>query len=57
MRVTKGKQARQLPTRGGLNDLAKTQRKITDYSKATPLDVGDNSPTALQVATHKRRRP
>lgn len=34
--MKKGKQARQLPTRGGLNDLGKTQRTITDYAKATP---------------------
>ena len=57
MRITKGKQARQLPNRGGLNDLAKTQRKITDYGKATPLEIGDNTPTALQVAMRKPRRP
>ena len=35
--MKKGKQTRILPTRGGLNDLGKTQRTILDYGKATPI--------------------
>ena len=31
-----GKKTRQLPTRGGLNDLGKTHRTIADYVKVAP---------------------
>ena len=34
--MKQGKKTRQLPTRGGLNDLGKSKRTITDYAKATP---------------------
>lgn len=31
------KLGRALPTRGGLNDLARTGRSINDYAKASPM--------------------
>ena len=42
-----GKQTRQLPTRGGLNDLGKSGRTIMDYGKAiTPTE---KTPTVMQA--------
>lgn len=32
-----GKKTRQLPLRGGLNDLDKSKRTLLDYGKATPI--------------------
>ena len=32
-----GKKTRQLPARGGLNDLQRSGRTIVDYAKATPI--------------------
>lgn len=46
MKPKQGKPSRQLPTRGGLNDLGKSKRTIADYSKATPLAVA--SPNVIQ---------
>ena len=37
MKARKGSKTRQLPSRGGLNDLAKTDRSILDYGKTTPI--------------------
>jgi hypothetical protein len=45
--MKKGKLARQLPTRGGLNDLDKSQRTIADYAKATP-GASAGSPNVIQ---------
>lgn len=46
--MKKFKQARQLPTRGGLNDLGKSQRTIVDYSKATKTLPSVAAPNILQ---------
>jgi hypothetical protein len=46
--VKKYKQARQLPTRGGLNDLGKSQRTIIDYAKATKTLPAEAAPNILQ---------
>jgi hypothetical protein len=46
--LKKGKKTRQLPTRGGLNDLDKSQRTIVDYSKASPLKPDEASPNVIQ---------
>ena len=42
---SKGSKQRTLPDRGGMNDLAKGGRTLTDYAKATPMD--DATPSAL----------
>jgi len=44
-----GKKTRSLPTRGGLNDLAKTQHTISDYSKASPMGSTEKTPTVMQA--------
>lgn len=41
------KKGRPLPTRGGLNDLAKTQRSINDYAKASPVNNSSVPSTTL----------
>jgi hypothetical protein len=46
MKPKQGKPVRQLPTRGGLFDLGKSQRSIMDYSKATPVTAA--SPNVIQ---------
>jgi hypothetical protein len=42
-----GKQTRLLPGRGGLNDLAKTDMSLLDYSKASPLDAPEPNPATI----------
>lgn len=46
--MKKSKQARQLPNRGALNDLAKTGRTIVDYSKASPIKPDTVQPSVIQ---------
>lgn len=41
------KKGRILPTRGGLNDLARTGRTINDYAKASPLNNPAVPPSTL----------
>lgn len=46
--MKKGKKTRQLPTRGGLNDLGKSKRTLTDYSKASPISPAEATPNVIQ---------
>jgi hypothetical protein len=46
--MKKFKQARQLPSRTGLQSLDKSQRSILDYAKATPIRPLEPSPNILQ---------
>lgn len=48
MKMTKGKQARLLPGRGAMNDLAKSGRTIADYAKGTPLGLATPTPAVVQ---------
>jgi len=41
------KQTRQLPGRGSLNDLGKSQRTVLDYSKASPITQREPSPAVI----------
>ena len=41
-------QARQLPSRGALVDIDKTQRTINDYGKLTPIKPMQPTPSILQ---------
>jgi hypothetical protein len=43
------KKTRQLPTKGGLKDLDKSQRTILDYSKATPITPKEPNPNIIQT--------
>jgi hypothetical protein len=55
--MKKAKQTRQLPTRGGLNDLGKSERTLADYAKSTPLDVAKPTPGVMQnLARPKPKR-
>lgn len=54
MRITKGKQTRQLPTRGALNDVVKSDRSIADYAKVTPITPNEPTPTVIQNLQKKR---
>jgi len=55
--MKKGKQTRQLPSRGGLNDLGKSGRTIVDYAKATPSNPDEPTPTVMQnLAKPKKRK-
>lgn len=51
MRKTIGKKTRQLPTRGGLNDLDKSKRTIMDYSKA----IRATEPTATVIQNLQKK--
>jgi len=42
------KQTRQLPTRGGLNDLGRSQRTIIDYAKASPIKPAKPGQTIIR---------
>lgn len=42
------KAAKQLPARSALNALAKGSKTINDYSKSTPLQIGDTGSTIVQ---------
>lgn len=44
------KQTRQLPSRGGLYDLDRSQRTIVDYSKASPLKPAIKPLTIIDYA-------
>ena len=46
-----GKKAKQLPFRGALKDLDKSQRTINDYGKLSPLKPMEPSPSILQGLT------
>jgi hypothetical protein len=46
--LKQGKKTRQLPNRGGLKDLDKSQRTIGDYSKASPLTPSEPTPNVIQ---------
>lgn len=50
-----GKKSRLLPTRGGLNDIAKSDRSITDYSKASPTGPTEKTPTVMQALPNMRK--
>lgn len=54
VRVTKGKTTRQLPSRGALNDIVKSDRSISDYSKVTPIRPNEPTPTVIQNLQKKR---
>ena len=41
------KLTRQLPARGGLNDLDRSQRTIIDYAKASPIKPDKKTATIL----------
>ena len=49
------KKTRQLPTRGGLNDLAKSEHTISDYSKASPISPSEKTPTVMQALPNVRK--
>ena len=42
------KKTRQLPARGGLNDLGRSQRTIIDYAKASPIKPDKPGQTILK---------
>ena len=54
--MKKGKKTRQLPTRGGLNDLSKSEKTITDYSKASPINPSEPTPGVMQNLAKKKLR-
>jgi len=55
--MKKSKKARQLPTRGGLNDLGKSERTINDYSKVSPINPSEPTPSVMQnLAKPKTRK-
>lgn len=54
MRKTVGKKTRQLPSRGGLNDLDKSKRTIADYAKATPINPLEPTATVMQNLQKKQ---
>jgi hypothetical protein len=43
-----GKKAKQLPLRGALTDLDKSQRTINDYGKLSPIKPMQPTPSILQ---------
>src|SRR4029077_3569190 len=49
MAVKTSKPFRQLPGRGGLNDLGKSQRTINDYSKISPIVPTQPNPAEVRV--------
>jgi hypothetical protein len=53
--MRKGKQTRQLPTRGGLNDLDRSGRTIVDYAKATPVKPDRPAGNILQNLRNPRK--
>jgi len=53
--VRSGKKTRQLPTRGGLNDLGKSGRTIVDYAKASPIKPAEQQPSVIQNLASMRR--
>jgi hypothetical protein len=52
--VKTGKPARQLPARGGLKDLDKSQRTILDYGKASPIKPDAPVPNVIQVLANSK---
>lgn len=42
------KVAKQLPSRGGLNSLVSSPKTINDYSKSTPLQLGNSGANLVQ---------
>lgn len=52
MRV--GKKSRQLPARGGLNDLQIGRRTIADYAKATPIRSERKLPSIVEISKKAR---
>lgn len=48
MKVSKGKQAKLLPARSAMNDIAKSGRTIADYAKATPLGLAVPNANIIQ---------
>lgn len=51
-----GKKSRTLPTRGGLNDLGKSKRTITDYSKASPMNPIEPNPAEVKILELPKKR-
>lgn len=54
MAVKKSIPFRMLPSRGGLNDLGKSQRTIVDYAKATPLTPVQPNPAEIRVLSQPK---
>ena len=54
--MKKSKKSRQLPNRGGLNDLDKSERTITDYAKASPIKPDEPTPSVMQNLAKPRTR-
>ena len=53
--MKRGKKTRQLPSRGGLNDLGKSKRTVSDYSKASPITPDEPTPNIVQNLRKKKR--
>jgi hypothetical protein len=51
-----GKKSRQLPKRGGLNDLGKSGRTIGDYAKATPIVPTEPNPAEIRILSAPKGR-
>lgn len=54
--MRKGKPVRQLPSRGGLNDLDKSKRTIIDYGKATPITPSQPQDSIVQALLKRREK-
>ncbi len=54
MKIKQTKKSRPLPGRGALNDLENTTRTINDYSKATPVNIAQSTPSILQGLRKQR---
>ena len=52
--MKRGKKTRQLPTRGGLNDLTKSHHTVADYSKASPITPNEPTPNIVQNLRKKK---
>jgi hypothetical protein len=52
--MKRGKKTRQLPSRGGLNDLDKSKRTVADYSKASPITPSEPTPNIVQNLRKKK---
>lgn len=55
MKMAKGKQAKLLPSRAAMNDLAKSDRTIVDYAKKTPMGLAVSTPAVIQNMRMKGR--
>lgn len=55
MKIKSAKPTRLLPTRGGLNDLGKSQRTIADYAKMVPSLPQSGEPAAIINLANPRK--